>query len=140
MTVIETEDGFVVVDGSCVAAGPFETNAQAWRVVDRLEGSPVSAAEKRADWISTKILSKGPAAPRHPWGLPKKEKRQDKKMKRAAAQAPAWVRDIAAANFDPHGVRLHQDWKLGTFGAASPVRSIPIADYLAEKNGVPHDK
>lgn len=33
MTVIETADGFVVVDGSCVIAGQFETNAQAWRVV-----------------------------------------------------------------------------------------------------------
>lgn len=139
MTVIETEDGFVVVDGSCVTAGPFETNAQAWRVVDRLEGEPVSSAEKRADWKSRKILSKGPAAPRHPWGLPKKEKRQDRQMKRAAAQAPGWVRDIAAATFDPHAVRTHRDWKLGTFGAASPVRSIPIADYLAEKNGAVHD-
>ena len=36
----------VVVDaGGAVCAGPFETNAQAWRAVDRLGREPVSRAE-----------------------------------------------------------------------------------------------
>ena len=52
-----------------------------------------------------------------------------RKQKRAAAKAPRWVRDIAAAPFDPHGDRRHRDSKLGTFGAASEVRTIDPAEY-----------
>ncbi|CAN7600293.1 hypothetical protein LJR234_004642 [Mesorhizobium amorphae] len=141
MTVIEGGGGFVVVDGGETLAGPFATNAEAWRAADRLEGSPISPAEKRADWISTKILSSGPAPidPREKRvrkkPVSKKEKRQAKKMKRAAAKAPTWVRDIAAAKFDPHGKRTFRDFQLGTFGAASPVRKIDPAAYLAELKG-----
>lgn len=54
------------------------------------------------------------------------------KQKRAAAKAPRWVRDIAAANFDPHGNRRHRDSKLGTFGAASEVRRVDPAEYAAK--------
>ncbi|RWH55452.1 hypothetical protein [Mesorhizobium sp.] len=133
MTVIETEGGFVVVGDSSpndrrTLAGPFPTNAEAWRAADRLENSPVSPAEKRADWISNKILSSGPM----PVG-PKKKTKRERKQAKAAAKAPRWVRDIAAAKFDPHGNRQHREWQLGTFGAASPVRKIDPADYLALK-------
>ncbi|WP_027036520.1 hypothetical protein [Mesorhizobium ciceri] len=96
MTVIETADGFVVVDGAATLAGPFPTNAEAWRAADRLEGSPISPAEKRADWISTKILSAGPAPRRPakairkfadtgaiPGNLSRKEKREAKKQRKA---------------------------------------------------------
>lgn len=139
MTVVETEDGFVVVDGSCVAAGPFETNAQAWRVVDRLEGSPVSAAEKRADWISTKILSKGLATERE--AKPSRKAKQEAKKQRKAehrlrgnaAKAPGWLRKGASAKFDPKGKRAFNTSQLGTFGAASAVRQVSVADYLASK-------
>ncbi|TJU87603.1 MAG: hypothetical protein E5Y15_08355 [Mesorhizobium sp.] len=128
MTVIETESGFVVVDGDKVLAGPFPTNAEAWRASDRMDGSPVSPAEKRADWIATKILSSGPAPI-----APKKKTKRERKQAKAAAKAPRWVRDIAAAKFDPHGNRQHREWQLGTFGPASPVRKIDPADYLALK-------
>ncbi|TPM33720.1 hypothetical protein FJ955_02980 [Mesorhizobium sp. B2-2-2] len=112
-------------------AGPFATNAEAWRAADRLEGSPISPAEKRADWVSNKILSSGPK-PMAPKSA-RKEKCRAKKMKRAAAKAPRWVRDIAAAKFDPQAKRQHREWQLGTFGAASPVRKIDPAEYLAAK-------
>lgn len=55
------------------------------------------------------------------------KKRRLKQMKRAAGKAPRWVRDIAAAHFDPHGVREYRNSKLGTFGAASEVRHIDPA-------------
>lgn len=51
-------------------------------------------------------------------------KKRKRKMLRAAAKAPRWVRDIAAADFDPHGARRYRESKLGTFGAASEVRHI----------------
>ena len=54
-------------------------------------------------------------------------KKRKRKMLRAAAKAPRWVRDIAAANFDPHGNRQFRESQLGTFGAASEVRQIDPA-------------
>ncbi|RWH32460.1 hypothetical protein [Mesorhizobium sp.] len=136
MTVTEKEGGFVVIDdnspnGSRKLAGPFPTHGEAWRALDRMEGEPISPAEKRADWISNKILSSGPK-PKMPKSV-RNEKKQTTKMGRAAAKAPKWVRDIAAAKFDPQGQRQHREWQLGTFGAASPVRKINPADYLASK-------
>lgn len=59
-------------------------------------------------------------------------KRQRKQAK-AAAKAPRWLRDIAAAKFDPHGKRKFRDQKLGTFGAASEVRHIDPAAFMAER-------
>jgi hypothetical protein len=32
-------------------AGPFETNAEAWRWLDRHEGSPVSRSEQVGEWM-----------------------------------------------------------------------------------------
>ena len=52
-----------------------------------------------------------------------------RKMLKAAAKAPRWVRDIAAAHFDPHGDRRHRESKLGTFGAASEVRHVDPREY-----------
>ncbi|RWL14857.1 MAG: hypothetical protein EOR57_31420 [Mesorhizobium sp.] len=60
-------------------------------------------------------------------------KRHAKRMKRSAAKAPRWLRDIAAANFDPQGIRRHREAKLGTFGAASEVRHIDPAEHRAPK-------
>jgi hypothetical protein len=54
-------------------------------------------------------------------------------MKLNAAKAPGWVRSIAAVKFDPAGERKFRDCKLGTFGAASEVKRIDPAAYLAEK-------
>lgn len=57
---------FMVIDrgiGDAVAyfvvsaqAGPFATHAEAWRRIDRHQGEPISTAEKRSDWITSKIL------------------------------------------------------------------------------------
>ncbi|MBZ9888959.1 hypothetical protein LB559_13500 [Mesorhizobium sp. BR1-1-3] len=139
MTVIEGSGGFVVVDGGETLAGPFPTNAEAWRAVDRLEGSPISPAEKRADWISTKILSSGPAPARQAKAS-RKAKREAKKQRKAehrlkvnAAKAPGWLRKGASGKFDPQGRRVYREWQLGTFGAASPVRQVDPAEYLKGK-------
>jgi len=34
-----------------VIAGPFATNAEAWRWVDRSEGEAVSPQERKVDWL-----------------------------------------------------------------------------------------
>ena len=57
-----------------------------------------------------------------------------RRMKKAAAKAPRWLRDIAAADFDPQGIRKHREAKLGTFGAASEVRHIDPAEHRASKD------
>lgn len=147
MTVIEAPGGgWIVVSRGETLAGPFPTNAEAWRAADRIEGSPISPAEKRADWISTKILSGPGKEEKSSSSKPGKRTRQQKKraaknrktkerkakqMQANAAKAPGWVRSIAAAYFDPHGKRKYRDFKLGTFGPASTVREIDPADYVA---------
>lgn len=58
LTVTGTrESGFVVVEvypntpGTVgYVAGPFSTNSEAWRWIERHEGEPVSASEKRAEF------------------------------------------------------------------------------------------
>ncbi|PWI54468.1 hypothetical protein B5K03_09845 [Rhizobium phaseoli] len=55
------------------------------------------------------------------------------RMKLNAAKAPGWVRSAAAAKFDPAGERSYRDHRIGTFGAASKVKRIDPAMYLAEK-------
>ncbi|OWK26278.1 hypothetical protein AJ87_02810 [Rhizobium yanglingense] len=54
-------------------------------------------------------------------------------MKINAAKAPGWLRTVAAKTFDPVGERKYRDYRLGTFGAASEVKRIDPAIYLAEK-------
>nr|CAD6417844.1 hypothetical protein REQ54_01758 [Rhizobium sp. Q54] len=133
--------------------GPFETNAEAWQALDRLDGEMAVPQKRRRN---KRVL----------WGEPSKGKRsekghggskplaanktgqanakqtakqkrskekQDRKMRINAAKAPGWVRSVAAVKFDPAGERAYRDHKLGTFGAASEVRRIDPAEYLAEK-------
>lgn len=51
MTVTRNADGqWQVVFRGAVLAGPFSTDADAWRWIDRHEGQPVSASEKRGEW------------------------------------------------------------------------------------------
>lgn len=38
-------------------AGPFKTNAEAWRWMDRQEGEPVSRSEKTSEWVFQKMAS-----------------------------------------------------------------------------------
>jgi hypothetical protein len=51
MTVEQRSDGWVVIAGEQVLAGPFATNAQAWRWIDRHDGEPISSREKVSQWM-----------------------------------------------------------------------------------------
>ncbi|MBX5236287.1 hypothetical protein HJC02_29105 [Rhizobium sp. NLR4a] len=115
-----------------VVSGPYDTNAAAWSALDRIDHETIPAKPRS----NKKVL----------WGKPQKpEKRKSKKvskrqaardeqrMKVNAAKAPGWVRSVAAAKFDPAGERSYRDHRLGTFGAASEVKRIDPAAYLAEK-------
>lgn len=130
MKIIPTTDGQFQIadDGDHFVAGPFGTQAEAWRYHDRLISDPISPAEQRADYGAMKFLSSGPA-PIIPMELKpaKKLTKKQRRLVKAAAKAPRWLRDIAAAKFDPHGKRKYRDSRLGTFGAASAVRKIDPA-------------
>ncbi|WP_313522261.1 hypothetical protein [Shinella sp.] len=54
MSVEKQADGFVVTHRGRLLAGPFPTNADAWRWIDRNEGQPISKAEERGDWVFAK--------------------------------------------------------------------------------------
>lgn len=52
-----SEGGYVVLSGDhTVMAGPFGTNAEAWRALDRLDGQPINPAEKRTDFATSRAL------------------------------------------------------------------------------------
>ncbi|MGO4135144.1 hypothetical protein ACEQ6A_11350 [Rhizobium brockwellii] len=136
LIVDRNEDGqYQVSDGAGrLVEGPFETNAAAWKALDRLDNQNADVPEKRRS--NKPVL----------WGKPekgkskkqvKREKKiaasQEKQMRRDAHKAVGWVRNIASAKFDPEGNRQYRDYKLGTFGAASEVKRIDPAAYLAEK-------
>ena len=121
--------------GGHLVDGPFETNAAAWKALERLDNDDANRPPARAK-SSKQVL----------WGKPEKGKskkrlkreqkiaaRQEKQMKRDAHKAVGWVRDIASAKFDPQATRKFRDHRLGTFGAASEVKRIDPAAYLAEK-------
>lgn len=115
-----------------VVEGPFDTNAAAWKALDRLDNEaavPKHRSNKKVLWGKPETKSKKKTR--------RKEKRQqaraDHKMKVNAGKAVGWVRSIAAVKFDPAGERAYRDQKLGTFGPASEVRRIDPAVYLAEK-------
>ncbi len=139
LNVTRNDDGqYEVVDqrGKLVD-GPFDTNAAAWKALDRLDNEAHAPARSKSN---KKVLWGKPQPPKS-----KKEKRRDKaagkqmtakqehRMRVNAAKAPGWVRTAAAAKFDPAGERAYRDHKLGTFGPASEVKRIDPAVYLAEK-------
>ena len=136
LNVTRNDDGqFEITDQhGKVVEGPFDTNAAAWKALDRLDHQNANVPEKRRP--NKPVL----------WGKPEKGKskkqlklekkiaaRQEKQMKRDAHKAVGWVRTVAAKKFDPAGERAYRDYKLGTFGAASEVKRIDPAVYLAEK-------
>jgi len=114
-----------------VVEGPFDTNAAAWSALDRLDHDSIPGKQRSGK----RVL----------WGKPDKQSKSrkskkscqaakdERRMKLNAAKAPGWVRSVAAAKFDPAGERAYRDHKLGTFGAASDVKRIDPAAYLAEK-------
>lgn len=136
LNVTRNADGqYEVTDsGGRLVDGPFETNAAAWKALDRLDNHDANVPDKRRSKRS--VI----------WGQPEKGKskkqvkrekkiaaKQEHRMKVNAAKAPGWVRTVAAVKFDPAGERKFRDYKLGTFGAASEVKRIDPATYLAEK-------
>lgn len=131
-----TRDGdgqFEITDQrGTVVEGPFDTNAAAWSALDRIDrdtmpGKPRS--NKKVLWGRREKPAK-----RNGKKAGRRQAAKDKhRMKVNAAKAPAWVRSVAAAKFDPAGERKFRDYKLGTFGAASEVKRIDPATYLAEK-------
>lgn len=63
MTVKRNPDGTWGVyrspHGAVDIAGPFATMAEAWRWIDRRVDEPINPAEKKSDWIASKILGGG---------------------------------------------------------------------------------
>jgi hypothetical protein len=60
MTVIEIDGKWFVVQdvlAGDVLAGPFKTNTEAWRWVDRCEGSPISRGETVSQWLWDKAAN-----------------------------------------------------------------------------------
>ncbi|OQP86028.1 hypothetical protein BTR14_13170 [Rhizobium rhizosphaerae] len=56
MTPKQVNSEWFVVSGSQQLAGPFKSNGEAWRWIDRQEGELVSKAEERSEWLTKKIL------------------------------------------------------------------------------------
>ncbi len=113
--------------------GPFDTNASAWKALDRLDNEASWPSKPKSN---KKVLWGKPEAPKSKKGRRKakrQQERQDRQLMANAGKAVGWVRSIAAAKFDPVGERAYRDYKLGTFGAASEVKRIDPAAYLAEK-------
>jgi hypothetical protein len=131
LTVIPAKDClFQVADESGhLVDGPFATNAEAWRALERLVGEHKIPAKAKPR-LPGRRKAKGKAKSKASKKMSPKEERT---FQKAAAKAPGWLRTGAAANFDPNADRVYRDYKLGTFGAASPVRKIDPAVYLAEK-------
>lgn len=140
LNVTRNDDGQHEIVDQCgkLIEGPFETNAAAWKALDRLDNDMLPdrrRTNKKALW--------GKPDPKQSKRARRKEKKrqeritakQEHRMKVNAAKAPGWVRSVAAAKFDPAGNRAYRDYKLGTFGAASEVKRIDPAVYLAEKGG-----
>jgi hypothetical protein len=56
MTVEKRGEQWWIVLPTGEPIGPFSTNADAWRYIDRQEGSPISKGEDTAEWISKKSI------------------------------------------------------------------------------------
>jgi hypothetical protein len=59
MTAIQIKGAWFVIAAATVMAGPFETNAQAWRWIDRQTGSPISRSEVVAEWLFEQQMDRG---------------------------------------------------------------------------------
>ncbi|WP_276120359.1 hypothetical protein [Pararhizobium qamdonense] len=119
--------------------GPFDTNAAAWKALDRIDNVGSNRPPERVK-PNKKVL----------WGKPEKKKskkarrqeRQQRKLTPAqeehrlkvnAGKAVGWIRSGAMGKFDPAAERSYRVHQLGTFGAASEVKHIDPTVYLAEK-------
>jgi hypothetical protein len=55
-TVVERDGVHFVVAAGEIIAGPFVSNAAAWRWLDRRTGEPISRAEHVAEWLWRKMI------------------------------------------------------------------------------------
>lgn len=56
MSKVEQRDGkWFAIDGERTE-GPFDTNSQAWRAMDRLAMEPVNREENTTDWRLTREM------------------------------------------------------------------------------------
>ncbi|OYD03710.1 hypothetical protein [Rhizobium sp. N4311] len=135
LNVARNDDGqYEITDqGGKVFSGPYDTNAAAWSALDRIDRDTMPGKSRS----NKKVLWGKPEKPAKRRMSKNSSKRQaakdERRMKVNAAKAPSWVRSVAAVKFDPAGERKFRDYKLGTFGAASEVKRIDPATYLAEK-------
>ncbi|MEY9780344.1 hypothetical protein ABIA23_001746 [Sinorhizobium fredii] len=58
MTPTRIEDEWFVCRGSERLAGPFKTNGEAWRWIDRHEGEPISRGEDVSEWVWSKMAER----------------------------------------------------------------------------------
>jgi tetrahydrodipicolinate N-succinyltransferase len=136
LNVTTTDDGKHQVSDSSghLVDGPFDTNGEAWAALDRLTDHDASRPDKRRS--SKKVLWGEPEHNRKSAKQHKKERLAAKKanqIKTNASKATGWIKKAALGKFDPNAKRVYRDQKLGTFGAASEVKRIDPAQYLAEK-------
>lgn len=132
LNVTKDDEGqFNITDASGhVVQGPYDTNSAAWSALDKLDSASYDGLNRKRK----PKKAKGGKGYNPPKAKTKQAKaKEDRKMKREAAKAPGWVRDIAAVKFDPQANRQYRDYQLGTLGPASEVRRIDPAVYLAEK-------
>lgn len=132
LNVTKNDDGqFQISDASGhMVEGPFETNSAAWSALDRLDSASYNGLVKVRKPKPPAKRGKGKKKAKQP---DKMTPKQEHRMKVNAAKAPGWIRGMAMGKFDPAGKRAFRDHKLGTFGAASEVKRIDPAVYLAEK-------
>lgn len=119
---------FAVVDDDQIISPGHETQSAAWRIVDRMEGEAVTPIEKRTDFAFRRSIDLLGASPRNDapkFGKPRKKKQKGRVAKFATPKNRRRVRKLCEGD----SVR---DYRLGTFGAASPVRKISIEDYLRD--------
>lgn len=135
LTVQRTDDGqFQVTDESGhLVAGPFESNALAWAALDNLAGEPRIPRKAKAKPTALPQKARKGRKKRKPAPTAAEQQKTERRLAQNAAKAPKWIRKAALGKFDSAGVRAYRDHKLGTFGAASEVRRIDPAEYLAEK-------
>jgi hypothetical protein len=62
-----------------------------------------------------------------------KKSRQERRAKANAAAAPGWLKAGAIKAVSRSAKQKYEDAKLGTFGAASPVKRIDPAEYQVPK-------
>lgn len=60
LTGAQIDEGWIVQCArGAMLAGPFASNGEAWRALDRLERKPVSPAEDKVDWMWSMFTGAG---------------------------------------------------------------------------------